>query len=92
MVTVAEGGSNPPAQMVQIEGSEPLDWTVTSETAWLSTDVVTGTTPATLTVTADITGLAAGLHEGEITLGWADFCRQTIPVTVQVDPVQSSLA
>ena len=89
--TVTVGGSNPPSQTVQIEGTEPLDWIVTTETAWLSTDLITGTTPTSLTVTADISGLAVGLHEGEITLGWADFCRQTLPVTVQVDPVTSRL-
>ena len=76
---------------MQIEGTEPLDWEATTETSWLSTDVVTGTTPATLTITADITGLNSGLHEGEIILGWADFCRQTIPITIQIDPVRSEL-
>lgn len=88
---VAEGSSNPLTQTVQIEGTELLDWTVTTETPWLSTDVITGTTPATLSLTANIAGLAAGLHEGEITLGWAEFCRQAVPVTIQIDPVQSSL-
>ena len=33
---VAEGGGNPPTQTVQIEGSEPLDWNVTTETPWLT--------------------------------------------------------
>jgi hypothetical protein len=88
---VSEGSSNPPAQTIQIEGSESLDWDVTTETPWLTTDVMTGTTPSTLNLSANIAGLAAGLHEGEITLGWAEFCRQTVPVTLQIDPVQSSL-
>ncbi len=89
--TMTQGEPNPPAQTVQIEGTEPLAWEVFNETPWLSTDVVTGTTPATLSMTADISGLDVGQHEGEILLGWADFCRQTIPVTIQVDPVQSEL-
>ncbi len=84
-------GSGPFTHTVQITGTEPLDWAVTTETPWLSTDVITGTTPATLSIVADISGLGEGVHEGEITLGWADFCRQTIPVTIQVDPVQSEL-
>jgi hypothetical protein len=84
-------GSGPFTQTVQIEGTEPLDWEVTTETPWLSTDVVTGTTPATLSIIANISGLNTGVHEGEITLSWADFCRQTIPVTIQVDPAQSEL-
>lgn len=88
---VAEGGSNPPAQTVQIAGTEPLDWQATTDTPWLSTDLITGTTPATLVISANIAGLEAGEHEGEITLGWADFCRQVIPVTLQVDSVQSEL-
>ncbi len=84
-------GSGPLTQAVQIEGTEPLDWEVTTETPWLSTDVITGTTPATLGVTANISGLNTGVHEGELTLRWADFCHQIIPVTVQVDPAQSEL-
>ena len=91
MVRFPEGGSNPPAQTIQIEGTELLDWDVTTETPWLTTDVITGTTPSTLSLTANIAGLAAGLHEGEITLGWAEYCRLTVPVTIQIDPVQSSL-
>jgi Tfp pilus assembly protein PilN len=86
---VAQGSASPLTQLLQIEGTEPLAWDVTTEVPWLSTDVLTGTTPAVLNVMADISGLAVGTHEGEITLGWADFCRQTIPVTIQIDPVQS---
>ena len=85
------GGSNPPAQVLQIEGTVPLDWQVSTETAWLTTDIITGTTPATLSLTANIAGLAPGLHEGEITLGWVHSCRLTMPVTLQIDPVQSEL-
>ncbi|WP_420642396.1 PilN domain-containing protein [Candidatus Leptofilum sp.] len=88
---VTQGSASPLTQTVQIEGSEPLDWEVITETPWLTTDVITGTTPATLNVIADISGLAVGVHEGEITLGWADFCRQTVPVTIQIDAVQSEL-
>ncbi|MCA9917940.1 MAG: PilN domain-containing protein [Anaerolineales bacterium] len=89
--TVAQGSTSPLTQTVQIEGTETLDWDVTTETPWLSTDIITGTTPAALNVLADISGLTAGTYEGEITLGWAEFCRQTIPVTLKVDPVQSEL-
>lgn len=89
--TATQGGSNPPAQAVQIEGSEPLAWQFNTETPWLSAAVITGTTPSTLSLTANIAGLATGLHEGEFTLAWADFCRQTVPVSVQIDPVTSSL-
>ncbi|MAU00039.1 MAG: hypothetical protein CL608_23090 [Anaerolineaceae bacterium] len=84
-------GSGPYTQTVQIEGTEPLDWEVTTDTPWLSTDLITGTTPAALSIIANISGLSTGVHEGEVTLGWADFCRQTIPVTIQVNPVQSEL-
>ncbi|MCB8926592.1 MAG: PilN domain-containing protein [Ardenticatenaceae bacterium] len=87
----AAQGSGLLTQTVQIEGTEPLAWDVTTETPWLSTDLITGTTPATLSLVANVAGLNAGTHEGEITLGWADFCRQTIPVTIQIDPVQSEL-
>lgn len=89
--TATVGGSNPAAQVLQIEGTEPLDWTATTETPWLSSDVITGTTPATLTLTANIAGLAPGLHEGELVLGWSEFCRQVVPVSIQIDPVSSGL-
>lgn len=88
---LVQGSPSPLTQAVQIEGTEPLDWEVTTETPWLSTDLITGTTPATLNVFADISGLAVGTHEGEITLAWASFCRQTIPVTIKIDPAQSEL-
>ena len=89
--TATQGGSNPPMQAVQIEGSEPLSWQFSTETPWLSAAVITGTTPSSLSLTANIAGLAPGVHEGEFTLGWADFCRQTVPVSVTIDPVTSSL-
>ncbi|MBK8902281.1 MAG: PilN domain-containing protein [Anaerolineaceae bacterium] len=89
--TATQGGSNPPAQTVQIEGTEPLVWQFSTETPWLSAAVITGTTPSSLSLTAHIAGLAPGVHEGEFTLGWADFCRQTVPVSVKIDPVTSSL-
>lgn len=86
-----QDGPNPPPQTVQIEGTEPLEWQFVTETPWLSAAVITGTTPATLGLTANIAGLAPGLYEGEFTLGWADFCRQTVPVSLKIEPVSSSL-
>ncbi|MCA9956303.1 MAG: PilN domain-containing protein [Anaerolineales bacterium] len=87
---VTEGGSNPPAQTVQIEGTEPLAWQFSTETPWLSAVVITGTTPSTLSLTANIVGLESGVYEGEFTLGWAGSCRQTIPVSLKIEPVSSS--
>jgi hypothetical protein len=89
--TVTQGSGNPPVQMVQIEGTESLEWDVIIEDPWLNTNVITGTTPATLSITANISGLTPGVHESEIMLGWADFCRQAIPVTIEIAPVQSEL-
>ena len=88
---VVEGGANPPTQTIQIEGTELLDWTVTTETPWLSTDVITGTTPSMLNLNANVSDLDVGQHEGEITLGWSNFCRQTIPVTIQIDAARGEL-
>lgn len=88
---VGQDGPNPPAQTVQIEGTEPLDWQFATETPWLSAAVITGTTPATLSLTANIAGLESGVYEGEFTLGWAGSCRQTVPVVLKIDPVSSRL-
>lgn len=88
---VTEGAANPAPQTIQLESSEPLTWTVDTEASWILTEAITNTIPATITVTASTSGLAAGLHTGELIVRWSDSCPQTIPVTVQVDPVQSAL-
>lgn len=77
-------GVNPAPQSLLIEGTEPLAWTAVTDTPWLTLDDTTGTTPTTINISVDISGLSAGAYEGNVTLGWSDFCRQSIPITLQV--------
>jgi uncharacterized protein (TIGR03437 family) len=68
------GGSNPAAQTLSITnaGSGTLSWSATAETSsggqWLRISSGLGTAPSSLTVSADITGLAQGVYQGQITL------------------------
>lgn len=69
-----QGGANPAAQTIGISnaGSGTLNWTATAETnvggPWLRLSATSGTVPATLTVSADITGIAQGTYQGQITV------------------------
>jgi len=69
-----QGGANPPPQTLSISnvGSGTLSWSATAETSsggqWLRISSGLGTAPSTLTVSADITGLAQGVYQGQVTL------------------------
>jgi len=68
------GGANPAPQVLSISnvGSGTLSWTATAETSsggqWLRISPSLGTAPSTLTASADITGLAQGVYQGQIVL------------------------
>jgi len=64
------GGTPPPAQTLAITAAEATQFTVTfqPQSAWLSVAPNTGTTPATLNVSVNPAGLAAGTFTGTITL------------------------
>lgn len=86
------GGAVPPTQIVKLAGSSPVAFTiVTSGGSWLSATPNQGTTPATLTVSANPAGLGLGNNSGLITVtapGAAN-SPQTIAVglVVAADPV-----
>jgi len=63
------GGTAPAAQTFMVAtGNTPLSFTVTSPGPWLQVSPMSGTTPATVTVTANPTGLAPGTYGGNITV------------------------
>ncbi|MBK8902296.1 MAG: PilN domain-containing protein [Anaerolineaceae bacterium] len=84
---VTSGGANPPAQTLTLTSSDLVTWTTSSEDSWISVNPITSTTPTAAAVSVNITGLAPGSYEGGVTFGWADLCRRTITVTLQVNPV-----
>jgi len=69
-----QGGSNPSPQTLSITnaGTGTLSWSATAETSsggqWLRISSGLGTAPSALTVSADITGLAQGVYQGQVTL------------------------
>ncbi|MBN1888516.1 MAG: cadherin-like domain-containing protein [Thermoflexales bacterium] len=58
------GHTSPAAQALQISssGSKPLTWTASADRAWVGLGATLGQTPATLNVSVNPAGLAAGLH------------------------------
>ncbi len=89
--TVLEGGSDPPAQSLQLTntGGGTLAFSVTTITSgggnWLQVASSATTAPATLTVRALAAGLRAGLYQALITVRETTTGEQrTIAVTLQV--------
>ncbi len=81
------GGSNPAAQNVATSSSTAtaITYTATSSAAWLST-TASGTTPGTLALSVNPTGLAAGTYTGTISIASSGEAKSpvTLPVTLNV--------
>jgi hypothetical protein len=87
--TATAGGSNPANQTINVTntGGGTLNFTVSDNAPWLTVSPASGTAPATLTASVDITGLAAGTFNGTITIN-GDGATNTpvsIPVTLTVN-------
>jgi len=90
------GGTTPPAQVVQLTSPISND-TYAAQAAstgnWLlvngGTTQISGSLPANLNVTVNLTGLAIGNYPGTITVTDADGGVQSIPVTLEVSGVSS---
>ncbi|MEO6391699.1 MAG: hypothetical protein ABIP75_07590, partial [Pyrinomonadaceae bacterium] len=84
------GGANPAGQSLSITntGGGTLNWTATSNQAWLSIAAASGTAPSTPTVSVNITGLAAGTYNGAISISavGATNTPVSVPVTLTVNP------
>jgi len=81
------GGPAPAPQTLTVTStSGALTFTATASAAWLSVTPASGTTPATVAVSANPTGLAQGTYTGAISLVQGGGGAQTtmIPVTLQV--------
>jgi uncharacterized protein (TIGR03437 family) len=82
------GGANPTAQVMitSANSTGPLAFTVTTTGgSWLSVSPTSGTTPATLTATANLMGLAVGTYNASIVLTPpAGSSPLTVPVTLTV--------
>jgi uncharacterized protein (TIGR03437 family) len=85
------GGTIPPAQVLQLSSTLPTDTYVAQASStgnWLlvngATANVSGTLPASLNVTVNPAGLAAGTYQGTITAIDEDNGTQTITVTLVI--------
>lgn len=63
-----------------------MSWAITSSATWLAASPTTGSTPATVTVSVDPTGLAAGTYTANLTVAatGATNTPVTVPVTLTV--------
>lgn len=90
------GGSTPPPQVVQLSSSLSTDTYTAQATStgnWLlvngATANVSGALPASLNVTVNPAGLAAGSYQGTITATDADNSTETIAVTLAVSNISN---
>lgn len=91
--TGARGGSNPPAQTIDVSnsGGASLNWTASTTTSWLSVSPTSGTAPSTITVAVDMAQHpVAGAFTGRFTIAAAG-AKNTpqvmeVPLTVTEPP------
>ena len=76
---------NPPSQTISIynQGSGVINWTAKSSATWLTVSPASGTTPASLSVSVNPSGLAAGNYSGTLTITGSG-STQTVAVTLTV--------
>jgi hypothetical protein len=87
--TATVGGANPANQTISVTntGAGTLSFTATDNASWLTISPASGTAPATLTASVDISGLAAGTYTGTITISatGASNTPVSVPVTLTVN-------
>jgi hypothetical protein len=82
----AQQGAAPVSQTLTVTGSSNgLAFNASSSASWLKVSPTSGNTPASLTVTADPTGLGVGVVQANITI--AGFNSLIIPVTFTISGV-----
>ena len=77
------GGGNPAPQTLDLAFPTPHAWTAAASESRLAIDAAAGTTPATLTVSFDGSGLEAGTRQGTVTITPAGVGAR--PIVVQVE-------
>jgi hypothetical protein len=87
--TATSGGANPANQSLSITntGGGTLNWTASDNATWLSVSPASGTAPSSVTVSVNISGLAAGTYNGAITVSATGATNSpvTVPVTLTVN-------
>jgi hypothetical protein len=82
----AIAGSGTVSQAVGLDTSDGTiaAYTTTLSAQWLEVLPATGTTPDTLTVSADVTGLAPGIHTDTIAVNASGFASDALVVVLQI--------
>ena len=82
------GGANPASQTVSVTntGGGTLPWVASDNATWLSATPASGAAPSTVSVSVDLSGLAAGTYGGTVTIAstGATGSPKSIPVTLTV--------
>ena len=82
-----EGGPPPKSQSLSVtDNRAPLNFTVSSDSMWLTASPVTGTTQATVNVSVDGAGLSQGTYKGNLTFTAPGATPATVAVTLTVTP------
>lgn len=85
---VIEGDPNPSDRTITLDTSDgnPASFTADDDASWLSVTPLLGTTPATLTVSVDYTGLLPGIYSAQISTQRIDNMQiSAMTVTLQLD-------
>lgn len=87
--TATAGGANPANQVLNISntGGGTLNWSASDNAPWLTISPTSGTAPSSVTLSVNITGLAAGTYNGAITVTapGATNTPVNVPVTLTVN-------
>ncbi|MDD5559553.1 hypothetical protein [Candidatus Methylomirabilis sp.] len=85
-----EGGANPPGQVIAIIASGPnaVSWFATGGASWLQVMPSAGEAPASVFVSANVAGMAAGTYSGTIliTARQAGIGSRVVSVSLTVTP------
>ena len=90
------GGSNPAGKAINISntGGGTLSWTISENASWLSVSRTSGTNTGSVTVSPNLSGLAAGTYNAAITITatGATNTPKTIPVSLTVSSTTTNSA
>lgn len=80
----------PPSQSLSISGAG-VNWSATADQPWVSTNPTSGTSPTTVDVSVDPSGLGTGTHTATVTLTNDGNMAETIDVTVTLNVLAPSV-
>lgn len=85
------GGTQPGTQVVQISGNS-LSWNAVASQPWVTLSSTSGTTPSSLTIGVDTTGMSVGTQNATITLTNPGNAADTVSVNVQLNVLAPTLS